>query len=761
MLLKLVNFGVHESLEIEIPDNGLILLQGESGTGKSTILQSLLYVFYGGVRKPYTHGKKTCSVKVTIGDASIFRSSSPNRVIFKKDGEKYEDCQDEIDKFLGLTRDEFIASSYARQAFSTSILSMSPADRLKFIEKTMSSNGEYDKVKGMCITKIKSLKTKFIETSTAIKLNNKNLQKEEEKLEDIGGYDPSLKLNAEYIEEKYDKLVKKRKRVASKKESIQAKIETNKAVLTSHKSKMEVVDALNEQIDELNGQIKSLEKHTLERGQLLEAEKLALEKQVECVMELNRYQNLVDDTIKLEKQLQKLKKQLKPCVGEYNEHASTVISTDVQASQLEKAKGMYAKIVDAPDIAQITATLKENDTKFEVSTSEELRDYITEKINSLESGECPECHCKLYTDDSHGDTDDFHKKYITFKPKFSETEIKDADILKDMLDCVKGTNDIHITKDIASRQIKLIGNVKRLQSQIAIAEQNIETMHISQLKMKEKLPVDENTGTDPVSRLSDVKMKIRVNNRAITDRESLNRRVRVLDSKKPELNHLFDEDEIVSTIESLRADLAEVKRNESEIDDQFSEINKERRALKSYEEAKSLYKRVKEIKDSISDLDKRKESINSKLTKYEELLDLTKLTFSKSIELMINNINVHASSYLSQFFEDPITLKLIINKKTQIVTKLVYKSHEYDSLAQLSGGEAQRCELAFLLAVNDINSSRFLILDECMNSLDADINSSIFRKIKKLIHSSKLVLVVSHEAVSGIFDEIIDVKTIK
>ena len=86
--------------------------------------------------------------------------------------------------------------------------------------------------------------------------------------------------------------------------------------------------------------------------------------------------------------------------------------------------------------------------------------------------------------------------------------------------------------------------------------------------------------------------------------------------------------------------------------------------------------------------------------------------------------------------------------------KILYKGHEYDSIEDLSGGERQRCDLSFLLGVNDMLGSNMILLDECMNNLDQDINTDVIRMIKELC-ASKQIIIASHEAISGTFDTII------
>ena len=130
-----------------------------------------------------------------------------------------------------------------------------------------------------------------------------------------------------------------------------------------------------------------------------------------------------------------------------------------------------------------------------------------------------------------------------------------------------------------------------------------------------------------------------------------------------------------------------------------------------------------------------------------------------SLQKTINDINFHAKTYLDQLFEEPISVRLdcVIDKgkqglKLAINTKVEYEDEVYDDVCEFSGGEGQQCEVAFLLGVNEMKNSPIIMLDECLNSLGNPFNQDCLQIIKEMTRG-KLVLVVAHEAIRGIFDE--------
>ena len=106
MQLTLKNFKCYTDKSFELGSDGLTLLSGISGTGKSTILQAIQFAYTGIGNKIITHGKTSCEVTLKFGDLTIVRTKKPNRVVVN---DVYEDnaAQDIINKQVGDTFDEY------------------------------------------------------------------------------------------------------------------------------------------------------------------------------------------------------------------------------------------------------------------------------------------------------------------------------------------------------------------------------------------------------------------------------------------------------------------------------------------------------------------------------------------------------------------------------------------------------------------------------------------------------------------------------
>jgi len=180
------------------------------------------------------------------------------------------------------------------------------------------------------------------------------------------------------------------------------------------------------------------------------------------------------------------------------------------------------------------------------------------------------------------------------------------------------------------------------------------------------------------------------------------------------------------------------------------------------------YENFTEQKEAINNLRREKGELENKLKEAEQqyqgavgLGDAAKEAEVKALEDTIASINEHAAGYLDLFFDEKICVRLKSSKitsrkikKTQLNTFVEYKGSVYGNINELSGGEIQRCELAFLLAVNEMVGSQILLLDECLNNLDNTVNMDVLRHLKKL-GEGKMIAVVAHEAIPGVFDDII------
>ena len=133
------------------------------------------------------------------------------------------------------------------------------------------------------------------------------------------------------------------------------------------------------------------------------------------------------------------------------------------------------------------------------------------------------------------------------------------------------------------------------------------------------------------------------------------------------------------------------------------------------------------------------------------------------LQAAVNGINIILEQLLNRLFEIPITVELRLFKKLktqkrikpQINLSVLYRGVEYDSLNYLSGGEADRVSLALIMSLNQVSSSRFLLLDETMSSLDQELRNDCLNGVKELIGANQYAICINHEDTEGEYDSII------
>jgi DNA repair exonuclease SbcCD ATPase subunit len=135
MDLTLVHFRCYRNRTFHIPA-GVVLVDGPSGTGKTTLLLAIKYALFGTVKSITSFGEKKTSVELRYQGYTVIRTSIPSRLIVRTPDAEYEDdaAQAILNRWVG-SPDQFDATSYMMQKDSEHFFALSGAQKLHVLEQ--------------------------------------------------------------------------------------------------------------------------------------------------------------------------------------------------------------------------------------------------------------------------------------------------------------------------------------------------------------------------------------------------------------------------------------------------------------------------------------------------------------------------------------------------------------------------------------------------------------------------------------------------
>ena len=169
MKITLKNFRCYENSCFDFGKQGLALLSGASGSGKTSILKGIYFSLFGTGTKLIMHDKTSCTVSLEINEMIITRTKRPNRLVVKtKDGE-YEDAaaQSIINKQYG---ESFKTTGYISQNARDSFILMSPIEKLAFLESFAFTDINLCQIKKRCKDLIKERNETLLKTTSQLEM---------------------------------------------------------------------------------------------------------------------------------------------------------------------------------------------------------------------------------------------------------------------------------------------------------------------------------------------------------------------------------------------------------------------------------------------------------------------------------------------------------------------------------------------------------------------------------------------------------------
>ena len=797
MKIYLKNFKCWISKTVVIENKGLHLIVGESGKGKSSILDAIYWCLYGNLQKIISHGEKRCEVEIEYEEGiTIKRTRRPNRLVVEKCGEKLEDDigQEFINNNFG---NYFSQTSYIRQNVFENFIFMSATEKLEFLEESVLKKFGVDTLKSRVQNSIRAIEqdinTKTGQYNTYLEILNKTVKPEivnfpvicHIKNRDIVIKNEHTKIHnfnilIKKLTQKICKSRKKMEDMASIRLSLSSclsRLENLRESKMQYQSKLKPLESQKFTLTELMTELRQCEES--ERYHKI-SEELDSEIKIyndKLAEEIRRAEDGIKevDTNKipiLEDKMELLKTALKyiPRVKE--------ITNDLD--QIHKVFGRYPVGEYGVDLESQLETLKcknmEIQQSFEIYKKTLIcpccenriifRNSKLEKYDSLISEE------EEYTTQIEKNTIKIHelKKIIGLKSKRDEL-VKELTSIEKKYKGSQTDSQDELNKQLEElkyeyrKTLQTIDENKRLEKMLD--NKNFPSLLRSVqiiTKLRNKLTdiafVDKSYDKqDLLEKIDKVKLdnKLRVEYQTTLDTLTLD--IEKLEKEIDTYNNLLNLEgnikecniqKLEKKLETYKIELTQTTTNV----DLISKWEKSCSEMKSYQE---LELKVTTLRIQLSDL-------REELTLSEKFKSHIIHAEALAVRHLLDTINGHVQTYLDKFFKnDQLLVKINTEKqiksgrgltKTQITLNMEYKGYPIE-LVNLSGGEISRLNLAFVLAMSEIFKSPILMLDECMSTLDPDNCINILNTIREE-YKGKLVLMIHHQITEGLFDTVIE-----
>ncbi len=780
--LKLENFRQHEDTFMEFSD-GITIINGSNGAGKSTILEAVSWAIYGtdaarGNKDTIKFNKAKARAKVRVElsfelENEIFRIE---RFLDKAELYLAENqapiviTQQEVTKYLteklGMTKDEFFNTYFTGQKELNFLGNQKPLERRKFISKVLN----HEKIRG---------------AQEQVRIDKNSINNEiiglKQGIADLDSLDEEKKL-AKIEMEEVKNLLKLKQDEFSKCVDEIAKLEPE----------WEKIKEIKEKFDKISNELKFLAEKTLftEKNAASLAEKFKnLEEKTKTFAEISKFESEYKETEVKIKELEKLQENetlRQTYLARIQGLEKEINEKQLQQEEVIKSGKEKRLIVDKiPLIKEEIDLLEKKIQELETKTTSDKKEKEVlifqkqkeiEKIqNQLrliqekgEEGTCPTCERTL--------KGEFDKVTGNFKNQISilEKEIQNFKAQHEKLQAISPeikelkTNKSQKEKEYADL-MTFKGQYEEEKRRFLVIKNEIET------KTQEKTKITEGLAKLPQG--FDGKILKDLREKFVPLREKYEQ---ILALKA----ELVDFDKIKQELELALKDKqdANIQKIKAETELQTLKYSEE-----LFLKTETAYKTIKEnfynLKNEIVKVESEEKNIQDKFDRIKKAEDSNKekLKLVKEKEEKLNLL-IELDRFYGQFWENlnnsarpeisALASKFLIDltdgrySELELNEKYEICLHDDGEIKPvISGGEEDLVNLCVRLAISQIIAQRsgktlsLLILDEIFGSLDESRRSNVVNLLRSLTNSFEQVILITH--IEDIKDEIDNIITIE
>lgn len=805
MKIQLHNFKCWKDKQIDFQEEGIILLSGKSGAGKTSILDAIIFALFGIGNKLIMNGKSSCKVIFEFDNLKIVRTKRPNRLVVN---ETYEDAAGQVlidNKFST----NFHLTGYIKQNSYKTFLLLSPLEKLLYLEKFAFHDLPLLEYKKKNKELIKSRENDYVSVTSKLEMtNNYLIETSEPELITFPikckNQEKAAKNHTVKIKNNQKKILHTEKGIDIFKDKIASTIQL-KNNLNSKKTEQErVLSRLNElntyKTFDLKQKKESLANLKLNLNQYIDTKKdrTDYESYLKSSDEYTNYYNKEKET--LHTRLEKLQKNIWKNETQDETHENIKIHT-------EFIDGLVKMESNNDRIRKLQEKLDNNKYTHEIQETQKKLQDIENKIDSKNVYECPNCDQSLkFLDDTltccdkvetstETSVSKLEKKQKKYKERLQKCEERNQQyqqydyeikILQEQNNTFSEDYELEgnevvdeLKSELDDMKTYLRKNLSR-DSEIKDIQSNIDSDSLSELlvDMKQKLHISEqrfkdynqDSPTDSVdeealrNNISELEKEINTVSIYLQEIERLTGKLESYNTEIETLNTSFIEK--YKTIKPL----SELNERLVTYNDKLTQLKQDKHNLEQIQLKLDRYDVYKQRIDEYNqwcnkqkNLENQEVDVKKRLNSSKKLKQKICDSESLAITNLINQINMGVQPYLDIFFDDdPISIELLSfkedkkkNLKSQINVKIEYKGMECD-ISMLSGGELQRVIVAFNLALCEMFNLPCILLDECTSNLDQETTQLIVKGVKEHF-SHRHVVMIAHQVVSGLFDRVIEI----